>query len=166
MRTLAAALVVSVALGATASPASACGDKLLVIGRRVKRVPPAKHPATVLLYLRPDSVLPAAAREMKLETTLRQAGHHVVVVDEEEGLRSRLAGGGYDFVLTDLSDAASVVEEAERASGAPDVVPVLSDADKTTLRSSRQTYPLVIEAGKSRSYLSDLDSAMKERESR
>jgi hypothetical protein len=166
MRTLAAALVVSVALGATASPAGACGDKLLVIGRRVKRIPPAKHPATVLLYLRPDSVLPAAAREMKLESTLRQAGHHVVVVDQEEGLRGRLAAGRYDFVLTDLEDAASVAEAAGRAAGAPDVVPVVSDADDATFRSSRQRYPLVIEAGRSRSYLSALDSAMKERESR
>jgi hypothetical protein len=166
MRTLAASLVVLVALGATANPAGACGDKLLVIGRRVKRIPPAKHPATVLLYLRPGSVLPAAAREMKLESTLRQAGHHVVVVDEAEGLRGRLAAGGYDFVLADLSDAAALARETERRAGAPDVVPVLSDPDEATLRSSRRTYPLVIEAGRSRSYLPALDAAMKERESR
>jgi hypothetical protein len=139
---------------------------LLVIGRRVKRIPPAKHPATVLLYLRPDSALPAAAREMKLESTLRQAGHNVAVIDEAEGLRGRIAAGGYDFVLTDLEDAASVAEEAGRAAGAPEVVPVVFDVDDATLRSSRQTYPLVIEAGRSRSYLSALDSAMREREGR
>jgi len=163
-RLLAAVAIASAAFVIPAVPADACGDKLLVIGRRVKRVPPAKHPASVLLYMRPGSALPTAAKEMDLESTLRQAGHEVDIVDQEDRLRGQLAAGRYDFVLADLPDAAPVSREAGNGPGAPEVVPVAYKADKAALRGSRERYPLVIQAGKSRSYLSALDKAMRQRE--
>jgi hypothetical protein len=166
MRIVAVALGVSVLFGVAAVPADACGDKLLVIGRRVKRIPRAKHPAVVLLYLRPGSALPKAAKKMDLETTLRQAGHSVDAVDQEDRLRAQLGTGRYDFVFTDLPDAASVAREAGAVPGAPEVVPVASEADEDALRASRETYPLVIRAEKGRSYLSALDAAMQHREGR
>jgi hypothetical protein len=165
MRFLATALVASVALGAVAGPSSeACGDKLLVIGRRVKRVPQAKHPASVLLYLRPGSALPTAASEMRLETTLRQAGHRVDTVDQVERLRGQLAAGRYDFVLTDLPDAAPVARETGSGPGAPEVVPVAYKVKEDALRDSRAAYPVVIQARKGFSYLSALDEAKRQRE--
>jgi hypothetical protein len=166
MRVLAVALGVSVVLGVAAVPADACGDKLLVIGRRVKHIPQARHPASVLLYMRPGSALPKAAEEMHLESTLRQAGHSVDAVDREDRLRAELGTGRYDFVLTDLPDAASVAREAGTAPGAPEVVPVASKADEDALNASRERFPLVIKAEKGRSYLSALDAAMQHREGR
>jgi hypothetical protein len=159
MRILVAGLLVSAAFGAAAVPADACGDKLLVIGRRVKRVPQARHPATVLLYLRPGSALPNAADEMHLEFILSQAGHRVETANGSESLSRRLAEGGYDFVLTDLPDAESVAGEADAAPGSPMVVPVAEGVDDAILGS----YAVVIEVGRSRSYLSALDGAMGER---
>jgi len=103
---------------------------------------------------------------MSLETTLRQAGHTVEVLDRAEGLPSQLAARHYDFVLTGLPDAEPVAREAGNGPGAPDVVPVAHEADEDLLRASRDTYPLVIEAGKSRSYLSAIDEAMRRREKR
>jgi hypothetical protein len=164
MRILATALLASVAFGAVAVPSEACGDKLLVIGRQVKRVPQAKHPASVLLYVRPGSALPKAAKEMKLETTLRQAGHRVETLDQADQLRSQLVAGHYDFVLTDLTDAPPVAREAGAVPGAPGVVPVVYKAGDTALRDSRAMYPVVIQAGKSLSYLSAIDAAMRQRE--
>lgn len=166
MRLLAAGIALSVVLGLAAAPADACGDKLLVIGRRVRRVPQAKHPAVVLLYMRPGSALPAAAKEMNLESTLRQAGHRVDTVKEAARLRSRLAAGRYDFVLTDLADAGSVAREAGAGPGAPEVVPVAYEAGEAALQDSRQAFDVVIEAGRGRAYLSDLDGAMRQREER
>ena len=163
MRILATALLVSVAFGTAAVPAEACGDKLLVIGRRVKRVPQAKHPASVLLYMRPGSALPAVAKEMHLETTLRQAGHRVDTVDQADRLRDQLTARRYDFVLTDLADAAPVAREAGARPGSPEVVPVASKAGEGALRGSGETYPVVIQAGKSLSYLSALDAAKGQR---
>lgn len=164
MRILATALASIAALAAVPVSSEACGDKLLVIGRRVKRVPLSKHPASVLLYLRPGSTLPAAATEMHLETTLRQAGHTVSSVDGADELRRQLAAGGYDFVLTDLADAAPVAVEASAAPGVPGIIPVAYKAPAAELRHSRSTYAVVIQAGKSRSYLSALDKAMQQRE--
>ena len=164
MRTLATALALSVAFSMAAVPADACGDKLLVIGRRVKRVPLAKHPASVLLYLRPGSTLPAAAKEMNLETTLRQAGHKVDTVEQADRLHHELAAGRYDFVLTDLPDTGVVARAAGSGSGAPEIVPVAYKASEGALRSTRASYPVVIKAGKSLSYLSALDAAMRKRE--
>jgi hypothetical protein len=164
VRFLTSVLVSVAALGALAPPSEACGDKLLVIGRRVKRVPQAKHPAAVLLYMRPGSALPAAAKAMKLETTLRQAGHHVDTVDQLERLRGQLGAGRYDFVLTDLSDAAAVSRETASDPRAPGVVPVAYNVDKDALRASREAYPVVIQSGKGLSYLSALDSAKGQRE--
>jgi hypothetical protein len=164
MRIVAAGLVAIVVCGTVAAPAEACGDKLLVIGRRVKRVPQSKHPATVLIYLRPGSALPTAAKEMHLETTLRQAGHTVDTVDQAEQLRGQLAAGRYDFVLTDLPDAAPVAREAGSTTGAPAIIPVAYKVPAAELRDSLSSYPVVIQAGTSKSYLSALDVAMRERE--
>jgi hypothetical protein len=163
-RMLASLLAAWMACSLAAVPSEACGDKLLVIGRRVKRVPAAQHPASVLLYMRPGSGLPTAAKEMKLEATLREAGHHVETVDRADQLRSQLAAGRYDFVLTDLPDAAAVAHETGSQSGMPEVVPVAYKAGEAALKSSRESYPLVIQAGKSLSYLSALDSAMRQRQ--
>lgn len=166
MRFVATALAVGVALGPFATPAGACGDKLLVIGRRVKRVRAAQHPAKVLLYMRPGSALPAAARKMHLESTLRQAGHEVEIVNRAEDLRSQLAVGRYDFVLTDVPDAAAVRLAVGARPDAPQIVPVAYRSETAALRATRETYPVVIRAGKSRSYLLALDAAMGERAER
>jgi hypothetical protein len=164
MRMLATALVASLAMGGVSVPASACGDKLLVIGRRVQRVPKARHPATLLLYLRAGSALRESARQMKLEATLRQAGHSVVTEREPAGLRGQLATGRFDFVLADLADAAPVARTAGSGPGAPGVVAVAHGASEEALRAARDTYPVVIEAGRSRNYLITLDNAMGRRE--
>ena len=140
--------------------AAACGDKFLVIGRGARRVPKARHPAAVLLYLRPASSLPLAAKEMRLETTLRQAGHAVETLAEPASLREALAARRYDFVLADLADAAAVEKAAEDAGGRPQVVPVAYKASPETLRASESQHALVIHAGKSLSYLAALDQAM------
>jgi hypothetical protein len=164
MRSVVAIVLVAAAVsGLGPVPADACGDKLLVLGRRVKRVPAAKHPASVLLYMRSGSALPTAAKAMKLESTLRQAGHRVDRVDEPDRLRGHLTAGGYDFVFTDLPDATSVVQEAGSAPGRPEVVPVAYKASEAALRDSRGSFRIVVRAGKSLSYLAALDLAMRQR---
>ena len=70
--------------------AIACGDKFLVIGRGARRVPKARHPASIALYLRVGSPFPAEAKEMRLEKTLKEAGHEVEVIAEESALHRAL----------------------------------------------------------------------------
>lgn len=145
--------------------AAACGDKFLVIGRGARRVPKARYPAAVLLYLRPGSSLPMAAKEMRLEATLRQAGHGVETLIEPASLREALAARRYDFVLVDLADAAAVQKAAEGSAPHPQVVPVAYKASRETLQASESQHDIVIRAGKSLSYLAELDQAMGRRAS-
>ena len=165
MRRIPAALAVGwVTLWLAGTEAEACGDKFLVVGRNVKRVPKARHPASILLYMRAGSQLPQAAKEMRLEATLRQAGHNVAVVAEDTLLRQQLATGRYAFVLADISDAAGLARDVRSGPGAPEVVPVAYKAGEDAVRASQDAHALVIRAGKSLAYLFALDEAMGRRE--
>ena len=140
--------------------AAACGDKFLVISRGARRVPKARHPAAVLLYLRPGSPLPNAVKEMRLEATLRQAGHGVASLTEPALLRETLAGRHYDFVVVDLADADAVEKAAEGPGPRPQVVPMAYKSSLQTPPTSGSQPEFVIRAGKSLSYLAALDEAM------
>jgi len=162
MRMTSAALGL-LAFGASVLPpeATACGDKFLVIGRGTKRVPRARHPASIALYVRAGSSLPAEAKEMRLENTLKHAGHRVEVIADETALREAVAARHLDFVIADLGDAPGLSRNLPGRSG-PQIVPVTQgDADKA----ASTDYPLVIPRGKSLSYLSALDAAMARRSS-
>jgi hypothetical protein len=148
------------AIGASLLPpeAIACGDKFLVIGRSTRRVQKARHPARVALYLRAGSPLPADATDMRLEKTLRQAGHKVEAIPDETALREAMASRRLDFVIADMGDAPGIALELS-GDGGPQIVPVTrGDADKASA-----AFPLVIRSGKSLSYLSALDAAMARR---
>ena len=140
--------------------AVACGDKFLVIGRGAKRVPRAHHPAAVLLYLRPGSSLPEAAKEMRLGATLKQAGHTVETATDEGALREVLGARRYDFVLVDGADAAAIDRLTGSAASRPQVVPVVQKASDETIRALQTQHALVIKTGRSLSYLTALDEAM------
>ncbi len=154
---LTSAVLGLLAIGASLPPqAGACGDKFLVIGRSTRRVEKARHPARVALYLRVGSALPAEAAEMRLEKTLKQAGHKVETISDETTLRGAMASRRLDFVIADLGDAQSL---ASGLSGpdAPRIVPLTQgDWDKR----ATADYALVIRSGKSLSYLAALDAAM------
>lgn len=148
----------AVAASLVPNEAAGCGDKFLVIGRGAGRVQKARNPATIALYLRTGSALPALARQMHLEKTLKQAGHRVTSVVEEAALRERMASRQLDFVIADLADARILAQES--TGDRPLVVPVApGDAEKAD-KAAYPGYPLVIHAGKSRSYLSALEAAM------
>ena len=138
----------------------ACGDKFLVIGRGLKRIPKAHHPAAVVLYLRPGSSLPEAAKEMKLGATLQQAGHTVESATEEAALRERPGARHPDFVLVDPADAPVLERLYGSAASRPQVVPVVDKVSDETLRTLQAQHALVIRTGRSLAYLTALDEAM------
>lgn len=155
-------LSVVCALGAGWPAASvACGDKFLVVGRGVQRVSKARHPASILIFTRPDTEMSRAARDMRLEATLRRAGHAVDTVSDEAAMATTLATRRHDFVLVDAADAAAVGRSApgERAQ----VVPVATRPSRETLRALEARHALVIRAGKGLAYLTKLDEAMRGR---
>ncbi len=147
------------AIGTTLLPAeaSACGDKFLVIGRGARRVQKARHPASIALYLRVGSPLRAEAVKMRLEKTLKEAGHRVEVIPDETALREAIVARHLDFVISDLGDAQGLARGLHGA-GEPQIVPVSRGNEDEAA-----DYPLVIRPGKSLSYLQALDAAMARR---
>jgi hypothetical protein len=145
--------------------AGACGDKFLVIGRSPKRVPKAHHPAAVLLYLRPGSTLPGAAKEMRLGPTLQEAGHAVDTAADAGALREILGARRFDFILADPADAPDVERLAGSSSSRPQVVPVVQKASDEAVRALEAQHAIVITAGRSLSYLTAIDEAMGRRSS-
>jgi hypothetical protein len=158
MRRLIVGMVLCLA-AATGPEAHACGDKFLVIGRGVRRIPRAAHPASILLYMNSDSRLPAAARDLKLEASLKQAGHSVAVAESPAGLQEQLGSGRYDLVIADLADARAI-----HASGAKTpVVPVAYHLTSAELAKGRDEFGRVVVAPqKGVAFLSLIDEAARQ----
>lgn len=156
-----AVILVGLAGAVPAGDAVACGDKFLVIGRTARRVEKARHPASILLALGTDARLAAAVRTMKLEATLRQAGHDVQTLSPSASLAERLAASRYDFVVTGMESAPATLRASASAASKPAVIPVTLAADGPARVLAEKEYGLVIPApSRSLAYLGKLDAAM------
>jgi hypothetical protein len=145
----------------------ACGDKFVVLGRGVRfgRAFASKYPASILIYMNPASHMSAAAREFKLEKTLKAAGHKTRVVESSADLEQALASGKYDIVLADIADSPGVQKDAASAASKPSVVPVLYKPTPEELAAVEKKYGCLIAPASSRSaeLLPVLDQAMQSR---
>ena len=102
----------------------ACGDKFLVSGRGTRfQRPKSARAASVLIYANPSSGLPAALKNVKVDSVLKHEGHRSTTVETFEQLSAILAGGRFDVVVA-ASSAAAEVEKL--LGGAPDRAVVLA----------------------------------------
>ena len=129
------ALVSGVATAVLASlpgAATACGDKLSVIGGGVTFDKfAAEHRGNVVLLVEPNSPLRAANEELKLHQALQKAGHRVRTVESKSELAAVLAQSKVDVVLVSLGDA-DVGNQVESGT-APSLLRVAYKADPTTV---------------------------------
>ncbi len=165
-KTVSVALVAaSLLLSVAPRDSVACGDKFLVIGRATQRVQKARHPASILLAVNPTGSGATATRAMKLETTLRQAGHSVETMPAAP-LATWLQTRNYDFVVTDLEAAAPAMRDASASPSKPAVIPVAVEAPEAARKAAEKAYVVVIPApSRSVGYLRAIDTAMGERRS-
>jgi len=144
-----------------------CGDKFVILGRgaRFGRILPSKYPASILIYMNPASNMPAAARQFKLEQTLKAAGHKPRVVESAADLEQALASGKYDIVLADIADTPGVQKDAASRPSKPLVVPVLYKPTPADLAAVEKRYGCLIAPTSSRGaeLLPVLDQAMQSR---
>ena len=87
--------------------ASACGDKLLMLGRGVKfgSISSSYH-GSIIAYV-PESVLQSAAiNDAQFQQTVRKAGHRLRLVRQVDALAEAVQSGSYDIILVDPQDAA------------------------------------------------------------
>ena len=138
--------------------AQACGDKFLVVGRGVKysRAHVAVHPASILIYMNPASRIPAAAKDVQLESNLKQAGYKVQSVGDAAGLASALKSTKYDLVLADIADSPGLEKEVASQPMRPVVVPVLYQPTTAELAAAKKEYGCAMQAP-SKDYMSTID---------
>jgi len=125
-----------------------CGDKFLVVGRGVRyaRVKPAAHPASVLIYMNPASKVPVAAKDVQLESRLKQAGHTVQKAGNAAQLVNALKSKQYDLVLADIADSPALEEQVASEPYKPVVVPILYNPTDDQLTAARRQYGCAMKA--------------------
>lgn len=157
-----------VALGALAGilcliqPLFACGDKLVLLGRgiRFQRMFATKNPATILVYLNPGAGIAAADREYQMRSLLKLAGHKPRSVSSAGELTREIGSGGYDLVLADYSDVASL-KQILAAKSKPGVIPVMYNPSADQRAAAEKEYScLVAPAKKNYDLLKVIDQAM------
>lgn len=163
---LAAFFVVLALVLVAAAPALACGDKLVLLGRgiRFQRMLATKHPAAILVYLRPESGISAADREYHLDSLLKLAGHKPHAVTNAAEFTKELGSNSYDLVLADYSDAAGLEKEVRSSKAKPTLVPVVYNPTEAERAAAEKQYScLVAPAKKNYEMLTVIDDAMASR---
>ncbi len=146
-----------------AGDALACGDKFLVIGRGVRsqRVKGAVHRAAILMYLDPESELPAATKEQGLQSNLRLAGHRLQSVGDRRELAESLRTGSYDIVLAGIADLPSLEPELAASPGRPTLLPILYNPTVEELEAAKRQYQCVLKSpSKKQHYLAVIEDAL------
>ena len=144
-----------------AGDALACGDKLIIVGRGLRAKRKAVSKASILVYSRPGTSLPAALGEGGLQKNLERAGHRISRVDTEQGLKEALGAGGHDLVLADLEAAPRVEAQANAAPAHPTVLPTLYNPSPAELKAAESAFQCVLKApAKEKYYLAVVDEAM------
>ena len=127
MRKLLRALfLTAVFLWCSALLASACGDKLLVLGPGVKfgNIGSPYH-ALIVAYVPESLPQSAAVNDPQFQSALRKAGVKLRLVQQENVLAEAVRPGKYDIILVDLQDKAMVDKQVITADVNTVVMPVV-----------------------------------------
>jgi hypothetical protein len=146
-----------------ASFALGCGDKFVLIagGARINR---SKFPSHVLVYMNPNSRVPAAEKEFHIEATLVAAGHKATVVESQAEVDKAIASGKYDLVLADTNDAPELRRQCGASASKPAVVPLLYKPTADELAAAqKEASCLARPSKKSSDLLAVIDETMKDR---
>jgi hypothetical protein len=106
--------------------ASACGDKILVLGPGVKFGNiGSSHHALIIAYVPESLPQSVAVNDPQFQAALRKAGVKLHLVQQEDVLAEAVQSGKYDIILVDLQDAAMVDKQVTTADVNTVVMPVL-----------------------------------------
>jgi hypothetical protein len=127
-------------------PASACGDKLLILGQGARfNVAIADKPAWILLYSKPREQ-GEVFKDVELRSLLERFGHRLRSVRSREELTSALQTQSYDLVLADLVDAPSLEALVQSAPSRPILLPWVYKPTKAEKVRAENQYQLVLNA--------------------
>lgn len=144
----------------------ACGDKYLlpIRGAKFRQAYAAIYPASVLVYARPERGSSKAIRDPRFIADLKQAGHRVVVVEDERALARALQSDRVDVLLTDGADADQAATQADSAATKPKLLPVLFKPTKDAAKAVESRYQVCLKSDdRPGQYLKVIDELMKAR---
>jgi hypothetical protein len=161
-RALFALCLAAVVLLLTGIPADACGDKLLVLGVGPRfQIEAAEHPASILLYVNPNTPGSKEVGDSQLQAFLRQAGHRLQSVTGAKELAEGLRTGRYDIVLSAFADASALEEMVAATASRPFLLPFVYKGTKAEASAAERRYRCVLKApARSGHWLATLDKAM------
>lgn len=144
------------------TPAQACGDKLLLLGRGVRFLSDTQtQPASILLYMNRTSPGYGALSDPKLQSALREDGHKLYAVSERKELDEALVSGKYDIVLTDVADATELENSLRTATSKPVLVPVVYKGTTGDAKRAKSLFGFVLKTpSRTGYYCSVVNSAM------
>lgn len=140
----------------------ACGEKFLMPSRgtRHQQAAALRKPASILVYVNPASALPRALEKVPVDETLRKAGYTPAAVTGPQEFEQALRQGGWDLVLVDLAESASLRAQL-RGANAPTVLPVGYALSRSELSQARKDYQHVLSGPlKSQAFLEAIDDAL------
>ena len=143
---------------------TACGDKYMRLAARLGPAYTAQHRASVLIYMPQDSIVPAAAKKLRLQDSLKRAGHHVEAVDREADLQTALRTRTYDVVIADAAAAATLAPTLIAASGRPTLVPIFHNRSRELDEARKQSRCLIASADRAYHAAAEIDHVMELRE--
>jgi hypothetical protein len=146
-------------------PVSACGDKLLILGRGVRyQIDTADYPARILLYVNPDSLGSEPFKDTQLQLIVEKAGHRLKSVKSKDELGALLKTGRYDLVLADFNETPTVETIVESTSSQTTVLPWVYNGTQAEKSKAEKRYHLFLKAPASvEQFLSTVDRTMERR---
>jgi hypothetical protein len=141
--------------------ASACGDKLLVLGRGLDFDNlTARHKASILAYV-PATLPPSAAvSDTQFHAALKKAGHKLRLIQDAGILAEDVRSGRYDLILVDFQDAPTVEKQVTAAAVNAVVMPVVYDGAELKTADLGHFSCVRKSSGKNRACFSTIDKAI------
>lgn len=139
---------------------SACGDKLLLLSRGLRfERSVAAHPASILMFVRPNSRTASIAADS--QTALEQAGHKIRTIQNIDQVSDALSATAYDLLLADMEDIPAIEQRISATSSTPVLVPIVYKGWKQDSGPAMQHAYITVRPGKVSNYVSAIDKAMK-----
>jgi hypothetical protein len=162
-RAFAIAATVAGALVLGSGMAAGCGDKFVLIGGGA-RINRSKFPSRVLVYMNPNSRIPAAEKQFHVEAMLTAAGHKAKLVESPAEVRKAIESGQYDLVLADVTDVPELRKEAGTSASKPSILPLLYKPTPAEISAAEKEASCAVHpAKKNADLLAVVDETMKDR---
>jgi hypothetical protein len=144
----------------------ACADRFLMVARDVQfhRAYAAIHPASIVIYARPQRHGAKATADPTLRRDLKLAGHQVSLVEDDRTLAQALELEAVDLVLTDVADADRMSALAAVSPSRPTVLQVMYEPTPEQARTLEVQYKCrFLSSDRPDRFLRTIDDLMKAR---